>query len=222
MKILLADDEDTIREIITLYLEKAGFTVLAAADGETAMKLETQEQPDLLILDIMLPKMNGLDICRNINRSVPVIFLTAKTAENDKIAGFALGADDYITKPFSPREVVARVKAVLRRSGFTMETDIFHADGLSVNDREKTVTANGNNLTLPPKEFDLLIFFMRHPKQTFSRDQLLTNVWGYDFTGDDRTVDATIKRLRQKLSNPHYNYIHTIRGFGYRFEVVKK
>lgn len=222
MKILLADDEDTIREIITLYLEKAGFTVLAAADGETAMKLETQEQPDLLILDIMLPKMNGLDICRNISRSVPVIFLTAKTTENDKIAGFSLGADDYITKPFSPREVVARVKAVLRRSGFTMENDCFQTDGLSVNDREKTVTANGSNLTLPPKEFDLLIFFMRHPKQTFSRDQLLTNVWGYDFTGDDRTVDATIKRLRQKLINPHYNYIHTIRGFGYRFEVVKK
>lgn len=222
MKILVADDEDTIREIVTLYLQKEGFTVYAAADGEEAMDIETTMRPDLLLLDIMLPKITGLEICRSIERKVPVIFLTAKTAENDKMIGFSLGADDYITKPFSPREVVARVKAVLRRSGFTDNGDLLEAEGLLVNDADKTVRIAESTLTLPPKEFELLLFFMRHPKQTFSREQLLNNVWGYDFEGDDRTVDATIKRLRQKLAHPQYVYIHTLRGFGYRFEVTKK
>ena len=223
MKILVAYDEPTIREIVALYLEKEGFTVYTAADGDEAMQIETAHRPDLLILDIMLPKIDGFELCETITRSVPRIFLTAKCAEPDKIAGFALGADDYITKPFSPREVVARVKAVLRRSGM-LEDDIHlcKAGELIINDIKKSIMIGQNELSLPPKEFDLLSFFMRHPKQTFSREQLLTNVWGYDFEGDDRTVDATIKRLRQSLLPSDSTYIHTIRGFGYRFEVITK
>lgn len=220
MKILVADDEDTIREVISLYLKKEGFTVFEASDGEEALSIEETERPDLLLLDIMLPKLTGLEICQSIDRSVPIIFLTAKTAEQDKILGFSLGADDYITKPFSPREVVARVKAVMRRSGLT--DDSFAVSGLTVNNTEKSITICDKTFTLSPKEFELLIFFMRHPKQTFSRQQLLDNIWGYEFDGDERTVDAAIKRLRQKLLHEQYEYIHTIRGFGYRFEVLPK
>lgn len=220
MKILVADDEDTIREVISLYLKKEGFTVYEAKDGQEAIDIETQYRPDLLLLDIMLPKMTGLEICQSIDRNVPIMFLTAKTTENDKMMGFSIGADDYITKPFSPREVVARIKAVLRRSG--LNNNILAVNGLTLNNTDKSIIIADKNFTLPPKEFDLLIFFMRHPKQTFSRQQLIDNVWGYEFDGDERTVDATIKRLRQKLSHVEYEYIHTMRGFGYRFEVIEK
>lgn len=220
MKILVADDENTIREVISLYLKKEGFTVFEAGDGEEALKIEEKERPDLLLLDIMLPKITGLELCQCIERNVPIIFLTAKTAEQDKILGFSLGADDYITKPFSPREVVARVKAVMRRSGFAEDT--LRVEGLGVNTLEKSITINGKTSALPPKEFELLAFFIRHPKQTFSRQQLLDNIWGYEFDGDERAVDAAIKRLRHKLLHDKYEYIHTIRGFGYRFEVLPK
>lgn len=223
MKILIADDEATIREVVALYLEKEGFEVFAAADGEEALDLEVKERPDLLLLDIMLPKINGHEICRSIERKVPIIFITAKSAENDKIAGFSLGADDYITKPFSPREMVARVKAVLRRSGLLPdEAQPLKFPGLTVNPNDRTATVGGKTTALTPKEFELLRFLLRHPKQTFSREQLLNNIWGYDFDGDDRTVDAAIKRLRQKLAHPDYQYVHTARGLGYRFEVVGK
>jgi DNA-binding response OmpR family regulator len=223
MKILIADDEATIREIVALYLEKEGFTVFTAKDGDEAMEIECEERPDLLLLDIMLPKLSGLEICQSIERNVPKIFLTAKSAENDKIIGFSLGADDYITKPFSPRELVARVKAVLKRSGLlTAITPTISVEGLIVNNTDKTITINDQLVSLSPKEFELLTFFIRNPKNTFSREQLLTNVWGYDFDGDDRTVDATIKRLRQKLSIAEFQYIHTTRGFGYRFEVSQR
>ncbi|WP_110953585.1 response regulator [Anaerosinus massiliensis] len=223
MKILIADDEATIREIVALYLEKEGFTVLTAKDGDEALDLECEERPDLLLLDIMLPKISGLELCQTIQRNVPKIFLTAKSAENDKIIGFSLGADDYITKPFSPRELVARVKAVLKRSGalpiMDLTTDI---KGMIINHTDKAITIQDQIISLSPKEFELLNFFIRNPKHTFSREQLLTNVWGYDYDGDARTVDATVKRLRQKLNLSEFHYIHTARGFGYRFEVVKK
>lgn len=221
MKILIADDEENIVEVVKLYLEKEGYTVLSAFDGDTAFDIEINEKPDLLILDIMLPKMSGLEICQSIEREVPVIFLTAKTSEDDKIIGFSLGADDYITKPFSPRELIARVKAVLRRSNLNNEEGIIKLDGISVNINNKTVKIDDNLVSLTPKEFELLYFLLKHPKITFSREKLLTNIWGYDFDGDDRTVDATIKRLRQKLVHPIYQYIHTTRGFGYNFEVIK-
>lgn len=220
MKILIADDESSIREVVALYLKKEGFTVLTASDGEEALEIETNERPDLLILDIMLPKLTGLEICQSIERSVPVIFLTAKTAEEDKITGFSLGADDYITKPFSPRELVARIKAVLRRSGLLLESEnILSVPGITIHQSTKSVTINQKEISLSPKELELLSFLIRHPKQTFSRDQLLTNIWGYDYEGDGRAVDATIKRLRQKIAHPNFSYIHTIRGFGYKFEV---
>jgi DNA-binding response OmpR family regulator len=223
IKILIADDEASICEVVKLYLEKEGFIVYTAEDGDLALAIETKERPDLLILDIMLPKLSGWDICQTITRPVPIIFLTAKSAEVDKIKGFSLGADDYITKPFSPRELVARIKAVLRRSGLLQEsgTMLTFAE-LSINAEAQRVECNGIITSLSPNEFDLLLFLARHPDSLFSREQLLTNIWGYDFEGDDRTVDATIKRLRKKLTNPEYTYIHTIWGKGYKFEVVKK
>lgn len=221
MKILIADDEESIIEVVKIYLEKEGYSVLTALDGDTALELEIAEKPDLLILDIMLPKMSGLELCRAIEREVPVIFLTAKTSEEDKIAGFALGADDYITKPFSPRELIARVKAVMRRSNLAGTDGIISVDGMSIDLNNKNVKIADVLVTLTPKEFELLYFLLKHPKQTFSREKLLTNIWGYDFEGDERTVDATIKRLRQKLLHPHYHYIQTSRGFGYKFEVLK-
>ena len=221
MKILIADDEESIIEVVKIYLEKEGYSVLTALDGDTALELEIAEKPDLLILDIMLPKMSGLELCRAIEREVPVIFLTAKTSEEDKIAGFALGADDYITKPFSPRELIARVKAVMRRSNLAGTDGIISVDGMSIDLNNKTVKIADALVTLTPKEFELLYFLLKHPKQTFSREKLLTNIWGHDFEGDERTVDATIKRLRQKLLHPHYHYIQTSRGFGYKFEVLK-
>ena len=224
IKILIADDEAAICEVVKLYLEKEGFIVYTAEDGDLALAIETKERPDLLILDVMLPKLSGWELCQTITRPVPVIFLTAKSAEVDKMTGFSLGADDYITKPFSPRELVARIKAVLRRSGLLQQsgTLLLTFTELSINADAQRVECNGEIAPLSPNEFDLLIFLARHPDLLFSREQLLTNVWGYDFDGDDRTVDATIKRLRQKLGNANYNYIHTIWGKGYKFEVVAK
>ena len=223
MKILVADDEETILEIVKLYLEKEGFLVYTAEDGEAVLALEEQYHPDLLVLDVMLPGIDGFSLSALIQRDVPRIFLTALSGENEKMKGFSLGADDYITKPFSPKELVARVKAVMRRSGHWTDSPQSRSCGdLILDDVAKTVMAGGQQVFLPPKEYALLQFFMQHPKQTFSRTQLLLNVWNYDFDGEERSVDAVIKRLRQKLSGAEYLYIQTVRGFGYRFEVVKK
>lgn len=223
IKILLADDEATIVEVIQLYLEREGFKVFTAFDGQTALAIEEEHRPDLLILDVMLPKRTGWEICAAVERKVPVIFLTAKSAEADKLTGFSLGADDYITKPFSPREVIARVKAVLRRSGLLVEAGTcIEFPELSIDLAAQTVTSGKASNQLSPKEFELLTFLARHAKMAFSREQLLINVWGYDFDGADRTVDATIKRLRQKIDNPKYCYIHTVWGVGYKFEVTAK
>lgn len=223
IKILVADDESSICEVVQLYLEREGFTVYTAADGDAATEIEAKTTPDLLILDIMLPKRTGWEICRSLTRRVPVIFLTAKSTEADKITGFSLGADDYITKPFSPRELVARVRAVLRRSGLIFETgDTMQFPGLTINPATQSVDCNGTAVTLTPKEFELLLFLARHPKVVFTRDQLLTNVWGYEFDGDNRTVDATVKRLRQKIACGDNLFIHTVWGVGYKFEVITK
>jgi DNA-binding response OmpR family regulator len=223
IKILVADDEANICEVVQLYLEREGFQVYTAADGEQAINIESQIQPDLLILDVMLPKQSGWEICRSLPRKVPVIFLTAKSTESDKMTGFSLGADDYITKPFSPRELVARVKAVLRRSGLTYEMgDLLIFPGLTINPTAQSVERAGQAILLSPKEFDLLLFLARHPRVVFGREQLLTNVWGYCFEGDDRTVDATVKRLRQKIAVPDNPFIHTVWGVGYKFEVNAK
>lgn len=223
VKILVADDEASIREVVQLYLKREGFDVFTAADGDTAVDLEESVQPDLLILDIMLPGRSGWEICRSLPRRVPVIFLTAKSAEADKITGFSLGADDYITKPFSPRELVARVKAVLRRSGLIFaDGDMLKFPGLTINPCTQAVEKHGTVISLSPKEFDLLLFLARHPRIVFSREQLLINVWGYQFEGGDRTVDATVKRLRQKIADLNNAFVHTVWGTGYKFEVTVK
>ncbi|KYZ78179.1 two-component system response regulator [Anaerosporomusa subterranea] len=221
IRILVADDEPSILEVVKLYLEKEGFTVYVASDGEQALAIEAELQPDLLILDIMLPGQSGWDVCRSLGRQVPVIFLTAKSTEYDKITGFSLGADDYVTKPFSPKELVARVKAVLRRSGLDNGGKM-NFPGLMIDPAVQTVICEGLVISLSPKEYELLLFMARHPKTVFSREKLLTNVWGYDFAGDDRTVDATIKRLRQKIAVGTKSYIHTVWGTGYKFEVLEK
>ena len=219
IKILVVDDEASIREIARLYLEKEGFTVYEAADGDAALNSDLEHQPDLIILDIMLPKLSGWEVCQALPRQIPVMFLTAKNEEPDKITGFKLGADDYITKPFSPRELVARVRAVLRRSGrLPTDEDTLTFPGLVINPARLSVTVDGQEQVLTPKEFDLLLFLARHRKIVFSREQLLLNVWGYDFAGDERTVDATIKRLRKKIEHGAYTYIHTAWGAGYKFE----
>lgn len=223
IKILVADDEPAVCEVVKLYLEQEGFIVYTAEDGDLALAIEIKERPDLLILDVMLPKLSGWELCQTITRPVPIIFLTAKSAEVDKMTGFSLGADDYITKPFSPRELVARIKAVLRRSGLLQQSGtMLHFTELSINTEAQRVECNEQLTALSPKEFELLLFLARHPQLLFSREQLLTNIWGYDFEGDDRTVDATIKRLRHKLNNPNYTYIHTVWGRGYKFEVMAK
>jgi len=223
IKILVADDEPAVCEVVKLYLEQEGFIVYTAEDGDLALAIEIKERPDLLILDVMLPKLSGWELCQTITRQVPIIFLTAKSAEVDKMTGFSLGADDYITKPFSPRELVARIKAVLRRSGLLQQSGtMLHFTELSINTEAQRVECNEQLTALSPKEFELLLFLARHPQLLFSREQLLTNIWGYDFEGDDRTVDATIKRLRHKLNNPNYTYIHTVWGRGYKFEVMAK
>ena len=223
IKILVADDEPAVCEVVKLYLEQEGFIVYTAEDGDLALDIERKERPDLLILDVMLPKQSGWDLCQTITRPVPIIFLTAKSAEVDKMTGFSLGADDYITKPFSPRELVARIKAVLRRSGLLQQSGtMLHFTELSISTETQRVECNEQEAALSPNEFELLLFLARHPKILFSREQLLTNIWGYDFDGDDRTVDATIKRLRHKLNNANYSYIHTVWGRGYKFEVLPK
>jgi two-component system response regulator ResD len=223
VKILIADDEPSICEVVKLYLEKEGFIVYTAADGEEAMDMEAMHRPDLFLLDIMLPKLSGWEICKSIQRPVSVIFLTAKSTELDKITGFSLGADDYITKPFSPRELVARVKAVLRRVGLLSQSvAALSFPQLTIDPIAQTVSCKDQPSALTPKEFELLLFLARHPHNVFSREQLLASVWGYDFEGDDRTVDATVKRLRQKLNDSDYLYIHTVWGTGYKFEVENK
>jgi len=223
-KILVVDDEKPIAEILRYNLEQEGFTVLLAYDGEEALRLASTERPDLLLLDIMLPRKDGFDVCRQIRltENVPIIMLTAKDTELDKVLGLELGADDYVTKPFSAREVVARVKAQLRRSQNTRgqeagERLVYH--DLVVDNGCMEVTKGGQAVDLTYREFLLLVYLLRHPGYVISREKLLTEVWGYDFYGDERTVDVAIRRLREKIeqdpSQPYY--IQTKRGAGYFF-----
>jgi DNA-binding response OmpR family regulator len=219
VKILIADDEKDIRDIVTWYLSREGFEVFAAADGHAAMDIETSHLPDLLILDVMMPGLSGWEIAKTVQRNVPIIFLTALDAENDKINGFKLGADDYIAKPFSPRELVARVHAVLRRTGkLALPGDVLQVPPLSLEPGTQRVMVNERTVELSTKEFELLYFLLRHPHTIFTRENLLVNLWGYDFDGDERTVDTTIKRIRRKLGIAG-DFIKTVRGSGYKFGV---
>jgi two-component system alkaline phosphatase synthesis response regulator PhoP len=224
-KILIVDDEPHILELVRFNLEAGGFKVIEAPDGQKAIELAQTENPDLILLDLMLPGTDGLEVCRILRqqkatREIPIIMLTAKSEEIDKVLGLEIGADDYITKPFSPRELTARVKAVLRRSASSEKTENNIKIGNLVIDIEKhEVLVDGEKQEFTPKEFDLLKLLASNPGKVFSREYLLENIWGYDYLGDTRTVDVHIRHLRQKVEKESDRpvYIETVRGIGYKF-----
>jgi two-component system response regulator ResD len=224
-KILVADDDENIVELISLYLRKEGFAVIAARDGGEALQKIAQQDPDLVLLDIMMPVKDGWEVCREVRQRyrVPVIMLTARGEAYDRILGLELGADDYITKPFNPRELVARVKAVLRRSRRAGEGGrrLRYRD-MVIDLDEFAVFREGRPLSLTRKELELLWLLASEPNRVFSREQLLSRIWGYDYTGDTRTVDTHIKRLRRKLGAGESWRIGTVWGVGYKFEVEKE
>ena len=222
-KILIVDDESNIVELIRLYLEKDGFDTVVARDGNEALSKFKLENPDLIILDIMIPEPDGWQVCREIRKSsnVPIIMLTAKSETFDKVLGLELGADDYLTKPFEAKELVARVKAVLRRTD-TKEPDkkLIEFENLSVNIENYELIINSKLTDVPPKELELLYFLASNPNRVYTREQLLEEVWGFDYFGDSRTVDVHIKRLREKLEGVDGNWqLKTVWGVGYKFEV---
>lgn len=228
-KILIADDEEQIREILRIYFEKEGFEVIEAEDGAAAILKVQAEKPDILLLDIMMPVLDGIEVCKQVRKisEVPIIMVTAKDEDDDRIAGLEIGADDYITKPFNSREVVARVKAVLRRTGSQEkpgEVTRISYDGLVIDMEQYQVVAFGNKMTFTTKEMELLWCLASNPGKAFSRNQLLENIWGYSYYGDTRTVDTHIKRIRQKLNIPRDAKwdITTIWGVGYKFELKEK
>jgi DNA-binding response OmpR family regulator len=219
-KILVVEDEAKIAEIVKAYLEKDGFTVVTAQTGEAAMS-RLKEGFDLIILDLMLPDMDGEDICRAIRQDadVPIIMLTAKSEEEDRVTGLGIGADDYVVKPFSPRELVARVKALLRRIKGTREVSSFNGGDLVIDSSRFEVTKKGEHVVLTPTEFKLLQCISEHQGQVFTRLQLVNVILGYDFEGYDRTIDAHIKNIRHKIEDDQRNpsYIKTVYGVGYKF-----
>lgn len=224
-KILIVDDDPNIVDLIRLYLEKEMFEVKAAYNGKDALEKFYSHTPHLVILDIMMPQVDGWEVCKQIRKvsNIPVIMLSARGETFDKVLGLELGADDYMVKPFEPKEMVARVKAVLRRAGNVLnakEELVF--PNLIINKSEYSITYQGRKMEVPPKELELLYFLALHPNQVFTRDQLLEKVWGYEFTGDSRTVDVHIKRLREKFNNEGQRWeIKTVWGVGYKFEVEK-
>ena len=223
-RLLVVDDDTNLRHTLQYAFRQEGFDVITAEDGDRALASFRQSRPDLVILDVMLPGRDGFDVARLLRREsdVPIIMLTARDSELDKVVGLEIGADDYLAKPFSTRELVARVRAMLRRTRRT-EPAVADAraeiDGLVLDGARHRVSLDGSPIELKPKEFDLLAFFMGHAGQVFGREQLLASVWGYDFAGDSRTVDTHVKTLRDKLSDDAENprWIETVRGVGYRF-----
>ena len=218
--VMVIEDEKEIRDLVRYNLEKAGYRVAAAADGEEGLKQLFASRPDALVLDLMLPGINGLEIVREVRgepltHDLPVLILTARSAEMDKLLGFEQGADDYLTKPFSPRELVARVKALLRRSKPTGSARSLEAGPLRVDLEAHVATCAGERLDLTPREFDLLAFLARHPGRALTRDELLRKVWGYDYVGETRSVDVHVRRLRAKLGE-HHEMIETVLGAGYK------
>ena len=224
-KILLVDDDPNIRQLVRLYLEKEGFDVTEADRGDTALKEFKAAPPNLMLLDVMLPGMDGWQVCREVRKvsNIPIIMLTAKDETFDKVLGLELGADDYVVKPFDAKELVARIKAVIRRyqnGGESTEKELAFP-GLTINMSQYTVTYMGKEMDMPPKELELLYFLASHPGMVFTREQLLEQVWGYDYFVDSRTVDVHVKRLREKLSGGEAMgwQIKTVWGVGYKFDV---
>ena len=226
-KILIVDDDTNISELISLYLIRECFDTKCVEDGESALTAFHSFSPDLVLLDLMLPGMDGYQVCREIRREsqIPIIMLSAKGEVFDKVLGLELGADDYIIKPFDPKELVARVKAVLRRFHPVPEpkrsdaAKVVHLPDLTVNLTNYSVTYRGKTLEMPPKELELLYFLASSPNQVFTREQLLDHIWGYEYVGDSRTVDVHVKRLREKLKDHESWSLATVWGIGYRFEV---
>lgn len=225
-KILVIDDEPEIVKLVRAYLERAGFSVVVAYEGQQALAIFHHEKPNLVVLDLNLPGMDGLDVCRALRRDseVPIIMLTARLDETDRLIGLELGADDYVVKPFSPREIVARVRAVLRRAeGTPVRAQVLSAGGVVIDLTRRMATVEGQSLDLTTMEFDLLVLLVEHPGQVFSRLQLLDQVQGIAYEGYERTIDVHVKNLRKKLGDDPLNprYIETLRGVGYRFSMDK-
>ena len=221
LKILVVDDESRMRKLVRDFLVKQNFDVLEAGDGEEAVDIFFREKDiALIILDVMMPKMDGWQVCREIRAysKVPIIMLTAKSDERDELQGFDLGVDEYITKPFSPKILVARVEAILRRSNLLTNEDIISAGGIELNKSAHQVKIDGKEIELSFKEFELLSYFVENQGIALSREKILNNVWDYDYFGDARTIDTHVKKLRSKLGEKG-NYIKTIWGMGYKFEV---
>lgn len=220
-KLLVVDDEDKIREVIKEYAEFSGYEVTEAADGMSAIGLSKLNDYDLIIMDVMMPKLDGFSSVKEIKKikDIPVIMLSARGEEYDKLFGFELGIDDYVVKPFSPKELMARVNAVLQRKSGSENNSaqVMKFDGLEVNFAARTITVDGERVNLTPKEYDLLFYLIQNKNIALSRDKLLSDIWGYDFFGDDRTIDTHIKNLRNNLG-PYRNFIVTLRGVGYKFE----
>ncbi|MPQ42972.1 response regulator transcription factor [Clostridium tarantellae] len=218
--ILIVEDEIRLRLLLRDYLKKENFNILEASDGEEALKVFASNKVDLIILDVMMPKLDGFNVCKEIRKvsTIPIILLTAKSEEEDKLFGYDIGADDYITKPFSTKVVVAKVKALLKRINLPKDENIVDYSGLKINKVSHQVLIENEEIYLSPKEYDLLLYLSTNEGIALSRDKILDNVWGYDYFGDIRTVDTNIKRLREKLLNKS-DYIATVRGSGYKFEV---
>ncbi len=224
-RILVVDDEPMVVEVVERYLEREGFAVHSAADGLAAMEVYAAVRPHLVVLDLMLPRLGGMEVCSRIRAAsrTPIIMLTARGDEMDRIAGFDSGADDYLAKPFSPRELVARVRAVLRRSyddGAVVATQPVTSGGITVDPRSRTVIVGEHQVDLTAREFDLLLFLVTHPAEVHSREQLLERVWNYDWFGDASTVTVHVRRLRTKVEADPDNPVHikTVWGSGYRWE----
>ncbi|MFT4415140.1 response regulator [Fredinandcohnia humi] len=233
-KVLVVEDEQSIITLLQYNLQQAGYEVITAMDGEQGLQLAFEEKPDIIVLDLMLPKMDGIEVCKQLRQGkskVPILMLTARDDEFDKVLGLELGADDYMTKPFSPREVVARVKAILRRTSSTVEndtevkqnTDQIPIGSLRILPEYYEAYFNDEALELTPKEFELLVYLAKHKGRVLTRDQLLSAVWNYDFAGDTRIVDVHISHLREKIETDTKKpaFIKTIRGLGYKLEEPK-
>ena len=223
IKILVVDDESRMRKLVRDFLEREGFLVLEADDGIQAMEIFYENKDiAMLILDVMMPKMDGWQVCREVRQTskVPIIMLTARSEERDELQGFELGVDEYISKPFSPKILVARVEAILRRSNVLNADEVADAGGIVIDKAAHQVTIDGEVVDLSYKEFELLSYFVENQGIALSREKILNNVWNYDYFGDARTIDTHVKKLRSKMGEKG-NYIRTIRGMGYKFEVEK-
>jgi len=225
-KILVVEDEESFREGVSFILSKEGYEVIDAADGNDAIIKFEREGADLVLLDVMLPGLSGLEVCKKLRTltKVPIIMLTAKDTELDKVLGLEIGADDYITKPFSSRELLARVKAILRRTGnVDVKSAIMEIGPVRVDTERHTVSVEGLDQSLPLKEFDLLVYLMQNAGRVLTRTQLIDRIWGSDYFGDTKTLDVHVKRLRSRIEKDAANpkFIQTIRGLGYKFESVK-